>query len=390
MSEAAASAPVVATPAAAPAPVAAPAADTRGASKSFAEEMAQFGGFDGQGEVSETPKPSAPPTKAKGKAKTKTEAPAAAAALAPPTPVALPTPAERRAALVEIAQELGLEVDDARVTTRERAEFREARREQTERMKRDEATFLERLNGLKAETTGDVQWARQLKQLHASGDYEGLARHLGAKDWNGLQDDVMARISDPNYKRLRELEDFQQNQLKQQEQRDRQAQQQAAAAQQQAARKNYISSLSAHCAKSSDPLVAAMHDDPMFLQAIYNVQQENYDGRNTVTPEQAIKIVSKSSKAPLMQELQGIYARLSKAFGAAPPPAALAAAKTEAAAAVAAVVPAAVEGKKNRTAVVPSNATPEASVPRKLTRKELDAEFSRQIKEAIADDNRLS
>lgn len=397
MSEAAA--PVAAAPVATPA-TPAPAAtstpavvDTRGASLSFAEEMAQFGGFDGDGEVAETPKPS-PPPKAKGGKKGKASAAAAAESATPaepaaPAPTSVPTPAERRATLVEIAKELGLDVDDARVTTRERAEFREARRQHAERMKRDEQDFMQRLNGLKTETVGEVQWARQLKQLRDAGDYEGIARHLGAKDWNGLQEEVIARISDPNYKKLRELEEFKQQQIQREEQTRREREQQEASAREVAARRQYMGSLSQLCSASKDPLVAAMHDDPMFLQAVYDVQKENWDGRTTVTPEQAIKIVSRNAARPLAQELRGIYERLHKAFGATPPAAAVAAAKAEVAEVVAAAAtPAPTAGKANKTGVVPSKATPEASPPRKLTKKELDEQFTRRIQEAIEEDRR--
>ncbi len=69
-------------------------------------------------------------------------------------------------------------------------------------------------------------------------------------------------------------------------------------------------------AASSDPLVAAFADDPAFVQAVFEVQKSEYDGHNTVTPEEAIRIRQSEGGSPLLEHMRALYSRLEKAFRA--------------------------------------------------------------------------
>jgi hypothetical protein len=108
-----------------------------------------------------------------------------------------------------------------------------------------------------------------------------------------------------------------------------------------------MSNLTATCQKSTNPLVAAMADDPVFLQAVFQIQKENWDQetQQTVTVEQAIKKAMRGAKQDLESEMRGLYDRLHKGFSSVGETAPAAAAKTN--------------GKKPapKTAVVPATST---------------------------------
>lgn len=402
-----------AVPVAAAAPVVNGAAPPMVASKpvageTFAQQMERFGGFTGAdgAPAADDGSPSAPAPDAadakiakakKGRkgAKATATAPAAAAVVAaveaaPAVAQAAAAPAvDKLARLRALATELEMDVDGATVTARERVEFREAKKKLSERIMAQEREVLQRLEQAKAQFSDKLGKADRIEAAAAAGDFEGLAKLLGKKDWNALQEDVIAQISDPNYKRLKELEQYRQ----QQEEREAQAQQlqerQSFAQRQQQARAEHVTSLQGQMRASTDPLVAAMHDDPQFIAAVIEVQRQNWDGHSTVSPEKAIKMAAQGFQAPIAQHMRGLYDRLQKVFGATPAQAAavVQAAAPAVAAAAAAEPPAG--GKKNRTAVVPTAATAGApSTPStKMTRKEKNAMFTKRLAEAIFEEN---
>ncbi len=398
------------------APVAAPAGlpaqpivAAKVAGETFAQQMERFGGFttaDGKPAPADA-EPSAPaPDKADAKLSKKGKKAAAAAAkkqaaaspavaaaveAAPAAAVQAAAPAvDKLAQLRALATELQMEVDGAGVTARERIEFRQQKKELNDRIARQEQEVIQRLEQAKQQFSGELEYARALKKAKADGDYEKVAQLLGDKDWNALQEDVIARISDPNYKRLRELEqrDAAREAEKQQQLQGQQRQQQAQ--QRQAALQAHTQQLQAQMRASTDPLVAAMHDDPQFVASVIEIQRQNWDGQSTVSPEKAIKIAAQGFTAPLQAHMKGLYERLQKVFGATPAQAAavVQAATPAVAAAVAAAEPAAPAAKKNKTAVVPAASVDAASAPStKMTRKEKDALFSKRLREAIAEDD---
>jgi len=379
------------------------------AGETFAQQMERFGGFsaaDGSPAADDgtpsAPAPDAADTKLakgkKGKKVPKTSSgPAAAVAAAveaaPAAAVAAAAPAvDKLGQLRALAAELEMDVDGATVTARERVEFRELKKKLNERIQAQENEVLQRLEQAKAQFSDRLSKAEKIEMAAAGGDFEGLAQLLGKKDWNALQEDVIAQISDPNYKRLKELEQYRAQQEERQEQYRVQQERAAFAQRQAAARQEHVVNLQAQMRASADPLVAAMHDDPQFLASIIEVQRQNWDGHSTVSPEKAIKIAAEGFQAPIAQHMRGLYERLQKVFGASPAQAAAVVAQVAApAVTVAADADAAGEvgGKKNRTAIVPTAATAGAAsaASTKMTRKEKDAMFSRRLAEAIAEEN---
>lgn len=405
MTEAAAVVAPVATPA--PAGAAAPMVAAKPvAGETFAQQMERFGGFttaDGapapdDGSPS-APAPDAADAKiAKGKKGKKSKATAAQAAPAAAIAAAVesaPAAAQAAAApavdkleqLKALAADLQMDIDGATVTARERVEFRQLKKQLNDQIRSQEADVIRRLEHAKTEFSGELNEARAIKQAKATGDYEKLAQLLGNKDWNALQEDVIAQISDPNYKRLKELEAYRAEQETELARRQQQAEQQTFIQRQNAARAEHVANLQAQMQSSADPLVAAMYDDPQFIAAVIEVQRQNWDGRSTVSPEKAIKMAAQGFAVPVAQHMKGLYDRLQKVFGATP---------AQAAAVVQAVAPAApaapveaLTGKKNRTGVVPAAPTGGApSAPKQnMTKKERDQEFSRRLAEAIAEEN---
>ncbi len=374
------------------------------AGETFAQQMERFGGFtlaDGTPAPDDgTPSKAAPDAadtklarKAKGKKGKAAAAPPAAAGAtvaaaveaAPATAQAAAAPAvDKLAQLKALAAELNLDVDGAGVTARERVEFREAKKKLNDRIQQQEREVLQRLEQARQQFTGQLSRAEKLDAAAESGDYEGLAQLLGKKDWNALQEDVIARLSDPNYKRLQELEQYRQQQEVEKQQRQQQYERQTQVQRQNAARAEHVQNLQAQMKSSADPLVSAMYDDPQFVAAVIEVQRQNWDGHTTVSPEKAIKIAAQGFPAPLQQHMRGLYDRLQKVFGATP---------AQAAAVVQAVAPAAeaapvVESKKNRTGVIPAAATGGApsAAKTKMTKKEHDKIFSERLAAAIAED----
>jgi len=359
--------------------------------ETFVQTMERLGGFDAPPSTTAQPAPVAAPEpakpagKAKGKAPKDKESPPAAAAAEPVAPPVV----DKAAALAALAAELGydFEPEAKRVTVAERVAFREKQKKADARLKQQEQELLQSLNQAKGSFEPELAFAKQLKAAHDAGDYEGVAKLLGANDWNGLQEAYIAKISDPNYKRLQLLEQKEREREQQAEQQRIQQQRQLQAQQHAAALETHRANLSAQMQKSTDPLVRELHDDPQFIHAVIEVQRQNWDGSSTVSPEKAIKIAAQGFAAPLEKHMRGLYEKLQRAFGATPAQAAAVVQAVAPTAAAPVAVPAAAKGKTNRTGVVPT-APDVASAPKVFaTKKEKDAEFSRRLREAINEEN---
>jgi hypothetical protein len=231
-------------------------------------------------------------------------------------------PPDEGAMLRELAAKLGFEVEDRKLTTKERAAFREKARQMRAEI---DAEIQQRREAFEAEVSprrAQVERAMLLEQAYEVGDYEGMARALGRKDWNDLQNDVIAKLADPNYKELQELKRWREETAqREQRQREEWIQNQKNEQIRQAVA-SHKADLSDRMAESADPLVREMHDDPMFIEAVYRIQAENWDGEHTVSPEKAIRMAAKGTAKALRDELEGLHKRLSKAFQPAETPAA--------------------------------------------------------------------
>jgi len=206
-------------------------------------------------------------------------------------------------------------VENEAVLPSERAKFKEWKRKQAERIAADERERVSKLEEREKAADARLKKAEAVEKAYELGDYDALAKALGAEDWNKLQEDVVAKLADPNYKRLRELEKFKAEQTEREEKQKREYEQQQAQRQRQEAIGKYFVDLKKQMTSSKDPLMAAMAEEPNFAQAIYRIQQEQWDGTETVTPEQALKIPAKGATKSLDQELRDLYGKLHKVYG---------------------------------------------------------------------------
>lgn len=332
---------------------------------------------------------------------------------------AAPADSAERAQLLELAKKLGYEVDDKRIDTAERAEFRHYKQQQraalaaaqadlekkraeaeehySKRTAEAEAKAEERLQ----EAAEELDFANRLSQAAEDGDYDGLAVLLGRKDWNELQQDVIAKFADPGYKELQQLKRWKQEQeeekLKTKAEQERaekerkaeeerqarevQRQQEIQARQQQLAA--YHKQLGEKMASSEDPLTRVMSSDPSYIAAIVRIQQENWDPEteSTVTAEQAAKLAIRGAPAPLIAEMEGLYKRLHSVFGAAAGQSAQPANTTSTE-----TTPVG-DKKAPKSAPVPTKGTKTASTPGKFKdNAEWRAYRDRKLAEAIAED----
>lgn len=234
----------------------------------------------------------------------------------PKTPEpAKPDPAAKVESLKALAKELGYQLEDAAVTNKERAEWRRMRKEHTDAIRNAEASAKKSIEELQRQAEAEINLGKELRDAQKARDYNKIAKTLGFEDWNGLQEDVAKAVTDPAYQEVLELKQWkaQQEKLEQerQEQWRQQQEQQARIAQQNQYRQN----LSAGMKESTDPLVKAFADDPMFVNLVFQIQDANWDGGSEVIrPERAIHMKPPGATMTLHDQLKGLKGRLDSAF----------------------------------------------------------------------------
>ncbi|HEY3494350.1 MAG TPA: hypothetical protein VGK73_06680 [Polyangiaceae bacterium] len=253
-------------------------------------------------------------------------------------------PANELEAMRQQAQRLGLIVEDGRVTTAERAAFRNAQRKAAEQRAAEEQSLLERVRKAQEEAAPKFERADKIESAIQAGDWEALATAFGFKPipaagdkpalsaWDALIQDQIDRKADPNYQRLRALEIA----ASERAQRDEQAAKEAQARQQQQEeaqrRANYVNGLSTSMKASKDPFLAAFHDDPALVDAVFRIQQQEYRATGRApAPEQAVRMKLQGVTMTPLEFWKSQFDRGSKVFGPKETPAAPPANLTEAA-----------------------------------------------------------
>lgn len=229
---------------------------------------------------------------------------------------------DEQAQLQELAKKLGFELDGGKLLPSEVAKFREYKRKQRETFESEMGKRLSEFSEKEKTHSARVEKADQLEKAMSVGDYEGIAKLLGHEDWNKLQEAVIAQVSDPNYKKMRELERWKEDQEKQRSESERQQQEHQKQQAQMRARQEYAQGLSKTMSGSKDPLLAALHDEPFIVQAVMNLQGQNYDGQSVPPPERVLRMAAKGAAKTLHDELHGLYLKMHRVFGAKQAPAA--------------------------------------------------------------------
>lgn len=256
----------------------------------FAEKLAEMGGDDDAEE-------------------TETEAPAK-------TP---PVPKPDKKPVAPEPPPAAAKSDDEPVKPSERAEFREYKRQQRELIAKERAE-LEKQRQLTPEEKADADFGRALRKAYEAGDPEGFAQAVGTKDFNEFQESFIKRLADPNYKELRELQKWREDQQKQAEQQKKEQETQEANRQRAELRGKWLGDLTEKGKTSKDRVAQAMADDPMFLNVVFEIQKAHWDDseNKTVSLEEAIDRGLPGHKTTLREELKALYDRLGKAFGEPP------------------------------------------------------------------------
>ena len=245
------------------------------------------------------------------------------------TPVAVGAPPEakpkaaaadpkeaKRAQLKALADELGLALDDTAVSVAERAEHRAAIRRQKAQLEADREAF-QRDKGEFDKNKGEkVAKAEAILAALESGDPDAFATNAGFKDFNDFQHNFLKRLADPNYSEFKKLEQKIAEKEAQEKKAADEAKQRQTQQERARAMSTYMDNLTAQAKASANPLVASMADDPLFLQAVFAIQRDNWNDetQSTCTVEQAIKKAAKGAKLDLETELRGLRDRLNKGF----------------------------------------------------------------------------
>lgn len=356
------------------APAAAPAADNSVPSpkESIANAMKRLGG-DGVFEGDTKPEPAA------------AEAPEAAADPATAEKAkraAKQTDADPTLATGELEQlralatKLGLALEDGKVTTTERVKLRQERTENLRAIAKAEQDAIAKVQAARAEWEPKIGKVEAFEAAVKAGDYDAIAKLAGFDDWNKLQDDQIQRLADPNYKRVRELEERLKREDDARAKAAEENQRQQATQAELQAQANHKRQLAQLMSQSPEPLVKALHDDPSFVNAVFNVQRRVWQesgGRDVLTAEAAIKWKPDGGGVSLWEELKKLYERAHGAFGTVAAPAAAPAAGTP-------------EKPKPKTAPV----TPPAPAPRERApfKSGFGDDARRRIAAAIEEDRR--
>lgn len=293
-------------------------------------------------------------TERKGKAKpaaaaetAKPEPPAAEAAETAAEVIADPSAAKREQ-LTALIAELGLQLEDGRVTNKERAELRGAQKRLRDELASREREAMTRIEAAaKKLEERDGEAAPKLARLAefdaavASGDHEAFAKLAGFENYDKFQEHVIALKQDPAYKRLRALEqeaaerskhdaERAEREAKSAEEKKQSEENERLAREAAENRRVYIADLTTKMSSSADPLAKAMSIDPAFVSSVARTQWEGWDGiSEPMSAEQALDYVAPGQTMPLRGHLKALYERLSPVFGSPAPAEAPKPARTE-------------------------------------------------------------
>lgn len=222
--------------------------------------------------------------------------------------------------LKALAGKLGLVLEDGRVTSRERAELRIARKNAADELAKRQQAAIAEIQAAKQELAADAAKVEAFKTALEGSDHDEIAKVAGFESWDKMVEDRISRLADPNYQRLKKLEQEAAERAKRDEQLAKEAQQRQEQQAKAQARANYLANLGKGMRESKDPLVAAFAADPMFVNAIFRIQEENYDGSGVPAPEQAVKMKLRGSGESPREYIERVY-RTAKGILEQPPPA---------------------------------------------------------------------
>ncbi len=216
--------------------------------------------------------------------------------------------AARIARLKADAKELGWEVEANAVTVADRARFREEKRTFRQKLQAEAEEARAYLESEARKHGEGVQRAQKLQEAIDNNDLDGVARAIGRGSWNELTDEAFRRQMSPEHKELMELRRQRAEGERIRKQQAAEAETAARAREAHMQRQKYEKELASQIGALKDPVLAAFADDPMFVQGVMHYQQQEWDGEETISVQEAAK------KA--LADAQAVHDKLSKRLGA--------------------------------------------------------------------------
>lgn len=227
-----------------------------------------------------------------------------------------PTPAEMSEleGLKTLAAKLGFLIDDGKVTTKDRAELRLAKKKLTEEIAVKQREMLSQVEQATLTHKERIERAEKILSAADSRDGDAIAKALGFEDWNKLVEEQINHLADPNYQRLKKLEQEAKERAERDEKAAKEHEERQRAQARIQAQAQYRAQLTSQMKASQNKLVQAFADDPGFVAAIFNIQQQNYDGANVPSPEQAIRMKSQNASESPYEYIERVYKRAKGVF----------------------------------------------------------------------------
>jgi len=213
--------------------------------------------------------------------------------------------AERIKALREEAEALGLEYEGNAVTVSDRAKFREEKRNMKNKLAADRQAFEQEASEATKRLEAGAEKATRLEAAIEANDLDGIAQAMGQQSWNHLSEQALKRQLNPEHQELmrlrRENREKGENEKKLIKEQEEARQEQ----QRQVARQNYRTDVSEKLSKTKK--FKSFADDPLFLSGVLKHQEDNWDGEETLSLEEAGELALKDARL--------IYDKLHERFG---------------------------------------------------------------------------
>jgi hypothetical protein len=214
---------------------------------------------------------------------------------------------EKLEQLKALAAEVGVDFDGERVTTRDRVNFRAERRELKEKLSVKEADLQARFDRATASLEDRYASAVKLQEAIDSRDFDQIAKEAGYETFGAMSVAHVQRRLSPDQQEMAKLRgelvaEKRERAAWQERQKERQAEAQRADS-----ITEYKQDLTTELRDHSDPAIADFAREPSFVDMVFTVQQQHWDGQQTLPTNEAVNMV--------INELRGTYSRMNRFFG---------------------------------------------------------------------------
>ncbi len=231
-----------------------------------------------------------------------------------------PTEAERLATFKAEAEKLGYIIDPSgRVANRERAKFRAEKQQERASIQEERARMRSEFDGELRNIENQKAVVTRFYRAVEAGDFDEIAAAIGLKDWQTLQAEAVSQASDPAYKQLRELKRDKEAREQREAQQRAEYERQHAARQESEGLRAYHAELQKGMAESPEPMLKALHWDPILVSHITNEQRKEWKTHGVaLSAEQVVR----QNRGGVRDYMKRMYESLHTVFGSGTAPAA--------------------------------------------------------------------